>query len=42
MQQVGEEIFRRIIEIASGERSQSELHGFGEDEFAPWVLGPTM
>jgi len=42
VQQVGEEIFRRIIEIASGERSQSELHGFGEDEFAPWVLGPTM
>ncbi len=42
VQQVGEEIFRRIIEIASGERSQSEVHGFGEDEFAPWVLGPTM
>lgn len=42
VQEVGEEIFRRIIEIASGAGSKSELHGFGEDEFAPWVLGPTM
>ncbi|GAB2897555.1 altronate dehydratase family protein [Paralcaligenes sp. KSB-10] len=42
VQQVGEQIFRRVIEIASGDRSKSELHGFGEDEFAPWVLGATM
>jgi len=42
VQEVGEQIFRRIIEVASGSRSKSEEHGFGEDEFAPWVLGPTM
>ncbi len=42
VQEKGEQIFRRIIEIASGERSRSEEHGFGEDEFAPWILGPTM
>src|SRR5690606_17128258 len=40
--EVGEQIFRRIIEVASGQRSKSELYGFGEDEFAPWILGPTM
>jgi altronate hydrolase len=42
VQQAGEAIFRRIIEVASGSRTMSEEHGFGEDEFAPWVLGPTM
>jgi altronate hydrolase len=42
VQQAGEMIFRRIIEVASGRRTMSEEHGFGEDEFAPWVLGPTM
>jgi altronate hydrolase len=42
VQQAGEQIFRLIIETASGQQSKSEMHGFGEDEFAPWVLGPTM
>ena len=42
VQQAGEQIFRRIIEVASGSRTMSEEHGFGEDEFAPWILGPTM
>jgi altronate hydrolase len=42
VQEAGEMIFRRIIEVASGRRTMSEEHGFGEDEFAPWVLGPTM
>lgn len=42
VQQKGAEILLRIIEIASGQRTKSEEYGFGEDEFAPWVLGPTM
>jgi altronate hydrolase len=42
VQQAGERIFRRIIEVASGARTMSEMHGMGEDEFAPWILGPTM
>ena len=42
VQEIGQQIFQRIIEVASGSRSKSEEHGFGEDEFAPWVLGPTM
>jgi altronate hydrolase len=42
VQQAGERIFRLIIETASGQRTKSEMYGFGEDEFAPWILGPTM
>jgi altronate hydrolase len=42
VQQAGERIFRLIIDTASGQKSKSEAHGFGEDEFAPWILGPTM
>ena len=40
--QAGERIFRLVLETASGKPSKSELLGFGEDEFAPWVVGATM
>ena len=40
--QVGERFFRLILETASGKKTKSELFGYGEDEFAPWVLGATM
>jgi arabinonate dehydratase len=40
--QAGGRIFSLILETASGKRSKSEALGFGEDEFAPWVLGATM
>ncbi len=39
---VGARIFELILATASGSRTKSELLGFGEDEFAPWVLGATM
>jgi len=42
VEQVGERIFRLILETASGRKTKSELLGFGEDEFAPWVVGATM
>jgi altronate hydrolase len=42
VEQAGERIFRQVLETASGQRSKSELLGFGEDEFAPWVVGATM
>jgi altronate hydrolase len=42
VEQVGELIFGLILETASGKRTKSELLGFGEDEFAPWVVGATM
>jgi altronate hydrolase len=42
VQQAGAAIFQLIIDTASGLHTKSEQHGFGEDEFAPWILGPTM
>ncbi|CAG9185569.1 UxaA family hydrolase [Cupriavidus pinatubonensis] len=37
--EVGEEIFRLMLAAASGQRSKSELHGYGQNEFVPWQLG---
>jgi len=36
---VGDEIFERIIAVASGERTASEELDLGQDEFIPWQLG---
>jgi len=38
----GERFFRLILETASGRKTKSEEFGYGEDEFAPWMLGATM
>jgi altronate hydrolase len=40
--QVGRRIFEKIIAVASGEKTKSELSGLGDEEFAPWQLGPTF
>src|SRR5436190_5577513 len=40
--EVGRRFFDLVLETASGKKSKSELFGYGEDEFAPWVLGATM
>ena len=42
VQQVGERIFRHMLDTASGARTKSEQFDFGAAEFAPWVLGATM
>ncbi|GAC1320516.1 MAG: altronate dehydratase family protein [Collimonas sp.] len=39
---VGEEIFRMIIDVASGTRTKSEIHGYGQNEFVPWQIGAVM
>jgi altronate hydrolase len=39
---VGRRIFEEIVAVASGKRSKSELAGVGEEEFAPWIIGPVM
>ena len=38
----GERIFRLLLETASGRRTKSELHGYGQNEFVPWQLGAVM
>jgi altronate hydrolase len=40
--EMGARIFALMLETASGRKSRSEALGFGEDEFQPWTLGPTM
>ena len=40
--EVGERIFRRMLETASGVKTKSELHGYGQNEFVPWALGAVM
>ncbi len=42
LDEVGEEIFVRILAVASGEKSKSERHGIGEEEFNPWIIGATL
>jgi len=38
----GEEIFEKIIAVASGGKSKSEELGFGGVEFVPWQIGAVM
>ena len=42
IEEVGQQFFELIVRTASGQKSKSEQWGYGEDEFAPWILGPTM
>jgi altronate hydrolase len=42
VEEMGEQIFQLILKTASGQRTKSELMGYGEDEFAPWHLGATL
>jgi len=42
VEQVGRQIFEEILAVASGKKTKSELHGVGEEEFAPWSIGPTL
>jgi altronate hydrolase len=37
--EVGEEIFRKMLAVASGEPSKSEALGIGDNEFVPWAVG---
>jgi altronate hydrolase len=39
---VGRAIFEEVVAVASGKKTKSELAGVGEEEFAPWVIGPVM
>lgn len=36
VEEAGEQVFRLMLDVASGRPSRSEAHGFGSDEFAPW------
>jgi altronate hydrolase len=40
--QVGQQVFDKILEVASGTPSKSEALGFGDAEFIPWQIGAVM
>ena len=39
IQERGAYIFQMMLDIASGQRSKSEQHGYGQNEFVPWQIG---
>ena len=39
IEEMGEEIFQLILDIASGKQSKSEINGLGDLEFVPWQMG---
>ncbi|MBC7482069.1 MAG: UxaA family hydrolase, partial [Rhizobacter sp.] len=39
---MGERIFQMMLRTASGEKTKSEVHGYGQNEFVPWALGAVM
>jgi len=42
VEQKGEEIFRMILDVASGHKSKREALGVGNEEFVPWMIGAQM
>jgi altronate hydrolase len=42
IEEVGDRLFDLVLEVASGRRTQSERLDLGDDEFAPWTIGPVL
>ena len=42
VEEMGERIFRFILEVAEGKKTKSELNGIGDNEFVPWSMGAVM
>jgi len=42
LETVGRAIFEEVVAVASGKNTKSERAGVGEEEFAPWIIGPVM
>ena len=40
--EIGAKLFALMLETASGRKSKSEQHGYGQNEFVPWALGAVM
>ncbi len=39
---MGRRLFELMLATASGTKTKSELHGYGQNEFVPWPLGAVM
>lgn len=42
LEEKGQEIFQKILDVASGGASKSEQLGYGDNEFVPWQIGAVM
>jgi altronate hydrolase len=42
VEEMGERVFAKILETASGHRTKSEELGYGDEEFVPWQIGAVM
>lgn len=42
VEDMGQRIFDRLLEVASGSKTKSEEHGMGDNEFIPWQIGAVM
>ena len=40
--EMGQRIFELVLATASGAKSKSEVHGYGQNEFVPWQVGAVM
>ena len=40
--EIGERLFAMLLDAASGTKTKSELHGYGQSEFVPWYVGAVM
>ena len=40
--EMGQRIFELVLATASGTKSKSEAHGYGQNEFVPWQVGAVM
>ncbi|MHC5543115.1 altronate dehydratase, partial [Singulisphaera rosea] len=42
VESVGRRMFDLILDVAGGQSTKSEKQGVGEEEFAPWLIGPML
>jgi altronate hydrolase len=42
VEEVGREIFEKILAVAGGEKTKSEMQNIGDEEFCPWTFGPVL
>ena len=42
IEEIGNEIFELMLSTASGTRTKSEIHGYGQNEFVPWQIGAIL
>ena len=40
--EIGKRLFDLMLATASGAKTKSEVHGYGQSEFVPWYLGAVM